>query len=137
MKPGDLTRVILNTDALDAIGHIRETRQAGNEPAITQSPLLDVARQNVLHESGFLKDFVDTFNCLWNIRRRITKFCLRKIEHRRGQWVESVPHLPFEIPVLENFVLVSHIQSNFLHQSTSQRSKRRSPSPSWDLYILC
>lgn len=99
-KGGTRTGVIFDAVALDAIRHIGEARQAGDEPAVAQVALLDVAGKNILHEHGLVVDFVYALHGFGDVGRRVDEAGVADVELGRAEAVEAVALFPLEVPVL-------------------------------------
>lgn len=58
------SRVILDTDSLDPVLYIGQTRETCHQPAVAEAALLDVGTAELLHKSWLLKDLVHPLYCL-------------------------------------------------------------------------
>lgn len=66
-----LTGVVFHTNTFDPIRHIRQARQARDEPAVSKVSLLNVPGEHIFHESRLFEDLVDTLDGLGDVCRGI------------------------------------------------------------------
>jgi hypothetical protein len=99
VTPG-LTRIVLHTNPLDAILDIGQGTQTGNQPAISDTALLHVARIQVLQECGVFVYFMNPLDGLGN-RSACAKTRSRDIKLVGSEVVETVAFNHFQVEILD------------------------------------
>lgn len=95
------TCVMGHANALNAFFQVGHRSQASHNPAVTETALLHIARGDILHESGCLKDLVHAFNGLGHGCAGAQQGRAIELELLLAKAVETMTLLVLEIPVLQ------------------------------------
>lgn len=98
-----LTGIVFNADPPDAIFHVGQRTQAGNEPAVAQEALLDVAAVHIGQKGGLLINLMYALDGLGDGRARAESGAV-DVELGGAEVVQAVAFAHLQVPVLEGGV---------------------------------